>query len=115
MYFKSIGQTRTLIQLIQERSVIQAISSEEMKARFTHYNLELEEVLIGTPSAGSNDKHIAVILEQLRSRQIAEEQVETYARQERAAGKERDLRAAMARASSQKQAHGERGREHDRG
>ena len=115
MYFKSIGQTRTLIQLIQERSVIQAISSEEMKARFTHYNLELEEVLIGTPSAGSNDKHIAVILEQLRSRQIAEEQIETYARQERAAGKERDLRAAMARASSQKQAHGERGREHDRG
>src|SRR5207237_3214010 len=30
-YFKNIGQTRTLIQLIQERSVIQAISSEEMK------------------------------------------------------------------------------------
>lgn len=102
-YFKNIGQTRTLIQLIQERSVIQAISSEEMKARFTHYNLELEEVLIGTPSAGSADTHITMILEQLRSRQIAEEQVETYARQERAAGKERDLREAMARASSQKQ------------
>ncbi|MEA2751241.1 MAG: hypothetical protein QOI41_5384, partial [Myxococcales bacterium] len=102
-YFKNIGQTRTLIQLLQERSMIQAISSEEMKTRFTHYNLELEEVLIGTPAAGPNDKHIATILEQLRSRQIAEEQIETYARQERASGKERELREAMARADRQKQ------------
>ena len=74
-----------------------------MKARFCHYNLELEEVLIGTPTAGANDKHIAIILEQLRSRQIAEEQVETYKTQEKAAAKERDLREAMARASTQKQ------------
>lgn len=102
-YFKNIGQTRTLIQLIQERSMIQAISSEEMKARFTHYNLELEEVLIGTPAASQGDKHIATILEQLRSRQIAEEQVETYARQEKASAKERELREAMARADRQKQ------------
>lgn len=101
-YFKNIGQTRTLIQLLQERSMIQAIASEEMKTRFTHYNLELEEVLIGTPAAGAGDKTIAVILEQLRARQIAEEQVETYARQEKAAAKERELREAMARAASQK-------------
>lgn len=102
-YFKNIGQTRTLIQLLQERSMIQAIASEEMKTRFTHYNLELEEVLIGTPAAGTGDKHIAVILEQLRSRQIAEEQIETYARQEKASAKERELREAMARADRQKQ------------
>ena len=30
-YFKNIGQTRTLIQLLQERSDIQKIASEEMK------------------------------------------------------------------------------------
>ena len=102
-YFKNIGQTRTLIQLLQERSIVQAISSEEMKTRFAHYNLELEEVLIGTPAAGPNDKHIATILEQLRSRQIAEEQIETYARQEKASAKERELREAMARADRQKQ------------
>lgn len=101
-YFKNIGQTRTLIQLLQERSIIQAIASEEMKARFQHYNLELEEVLIGTPAAGNGDKHIATILEQLRARQIAEEQIETYARQEKASAKERELREAMARASAQK-------------
>jgi len=101
-YFKNIGQTRTLIQLIQERSVIQAIASEEMKARFSHYNLELEEVLIGTPAAAQGDNHIGMILEQLRSRQIAEEQVETYARQEKAAAKERELRETIARADRQK-------------
>ncbi len=101
-YFKNIGQTRTLIQLLQERSIIQAIASEEMKARFSHYNLELEEVLIGTPAAGEGDRHIATILEQLRARQIAEEQIETYARQEKASAKERELREAMARAASQK-------------
>ena len=78
---KNIGKTRKLIQILQERSIIQAIASEEMKARFSHYNLELEEVLIGTPAAGEGDKHITTILEQLRQRQIAEEQIETYARQ----------------------------------
>ena len=82
--------------------MIEAIASEEMKARFSHYNLELEEVLIGTPAASAGDKHIAAILEQLRSRQIAEEQVETYARQEKASAKERELREAMARADRQK-------------
>ena len=101
-YFKNVGQTRTLIQLLQDRASIQRQSSEEMKEKFCHYNLELEEVLIGTPSGGQNDKQIEQILTQLRSRQIAEEQVETYARQERAALKERELREAEARANQQR-------------
>lgn len=100
-YFKNIGQTRTLIQLLQERSAIQQIASSEMKDKFQHYNLELEEVLIGTPSSPENDHQIETILTQLRSRQIAEEQVETYARQEKAAVKERELREAESRAQMQ--------------
>ncbi|MFN8388945.1 MAG: SPFH domain-containing protein [Bdellovibrionota bacterium] len=99
-YFKNVGQTRTLIQLLQERSEIQRVASMEMKEKFAHYNLELEEVLIGTPAAGA-DSHIEQILVQLRSRQIAEEQVETYSRQQRAAGQERELREAEARAKQQ--------------
>jgi len=99
-YFKNIAQSRTLIQLIQERSEIQKIASEEMKARFQHYNLELEEVLIGTPTSGSSG-NIEQILNQLRSRQIAEEQVETYNRQEKASIKERELREAESRAKQQ--------------
>ena len=100
-YFKNIGQTRTLIQLLQERSDIQQIASAEMKEKFKHYNLELEEVLIGTPSSPAEDVQIESILTQLRSRQIAEEQVETYGRQEKAALKERELREAESRAQMQ--------------
>jgi uncharacterized membrane protein YqiK len=100
-YFKNIAQTRTLIQLLQERSAIQQQASTEMKDKFQHYNLELEEVLIGTPSSPENDTQIETILTQLRSRQVATEQVETYGRQEQAAVKERELREAEARAQMQ--------------
>jgi uncharacterized membrane protein YqiK len=100
-YFKNIGQTRTVIQLIQDRSEIQKISGEQMKAKFAEYNLELQEVLIGTPTSGTPGGPIEQILTQLRSRQIAEEQVETYNRQEKAAVKERELREAEARAKQQ--------------
>jgi uncharacterized membrane protein YqiK len=100
-YFKNIGQTRTLIQLLQDRALIQKLAGEEMQEKFAHYNLELEEVLIGTPTASAGDQRIEVILTQLRTRQIAEEQVETYARQEKAAAKERELREAEARAAQQ--------------
>jgi len=72
-----------------------------MKEKFKHYNLELEEVLIGTPSSPADDIQIETILTQLRSRQIAEEQVETYGRQEKAAVKERELREAESRAQMQ--------------
>jgi uncharacterized membrane protein YqiK len=100
-YFKNIGQTRTLIQLIHDRSAIQEIAAEQMRTKFDQYHLELKEVLIGTPSSRPGDKAIEQILTQLRARQIAEEQVETYARQEKAAGKERELREAEAKARSQ--------------
>ncbi|WAM31724.1 SPFH domain-containing protein [Caldicellulosiruptor naganoensis] len=101
-YFKNIGQKKTLIELIQQRDEIQKMASEEMKERFAHYNLELEEVLIGTPMSSPNDNKIDAILEQLRDRQIALEQIETYSRQQKAAEKERELREAEARAAQQK-------------
>ena len=100
-YFKNVGQTRTLIQLLQERSAIQQQSSLEMKEKFEHYNLELEEVLIGTPSSPEGDTQIETILNQLRSRQVAAEQVETYGQQEKASVKERELNEAQSRAQMQ--------------
>jgi uncharacterized membrane protein YqiK len=101
-YFKNIGQTRTLIELIHERNEIQRQSSQEMKDKFLHYNLELEEVLIGTPTTAGDDKNMEIILNQLRSRQIAVEQIETFQRQQVAAQKERELREAQARAEQQR-------------
>ncbi|MHB2018844.1 MAG: SPFH domain-containing protein [Candidatus Xenobia bacterium] len=102
-YFKNIAQTRTLIQLIQDRASIQNTSVDEMREKFAQYDLELQEVLIGTPTSGDADKRIEDILTQLRARQIAEEQIETYGQQEKAAVKERELREAEARAKQQHQ------------
>lgn len=102
-YFKNIGQSKTLIELLQERSDIQDISSSEMKVKFDHYNIELEEVLIGTPSASTKDNKIEVILSQLRDRQVAMEQIETYNQQEKAAVKERELNEAISKAAQQKE------------
>lgn len=101
-YFKNVAQTRTLLQLLHDRSAIQDASGKEMRDKFARYNLELEEVLIGTPGSGRDGASIESILEQLRRRQIAEEQVATYHVQERASVKERELREAEARAAQQK-------------
>jgi uncharacterized membrane protein YqiK len=100
-YFKNVGQTKTLIELIQQRNEIQAHSSEEMKERFARYNLELEEVLIGTPRSPEGDQRIETILVQLRDRQIAFEKLETFEKQRIAADKERELKEAQAVAEQQ--------------
>ena len=100
-YFKNIGQTKTLIELIQERSEIQTLASTDMKNKFLHYDLELEEVLIGTPASSGSDERIERILYQLRERQIAQEQILTYEKQEMASIKERELNEAKAKAKQQ--------------
>jgi uncharacterized membrane protein YqiK len=100
-YFKNIAQTKTLIQLLQERSDIQQKSGEEMRAKFEAYSLELQEVLIGTPRAETGQVGIEQILTQLRERQIAVEKVETYKLQELAAVQERTLREKQAMAVQQ--------------
>ncbi|MDT8716200.1 flotillin family protein [Clostridium sp. 19966] len=100
-YFKNVGQTKTLIELIQQRNEIQNQASTEMKTKFEHYSLELEEVLIGTPTSSKNDTNIEQILMQLRSRQLAKEQLETYATQQTAAEKEKELKEAEAIAKQQ--------------
>lgn len=101
-YFKNIGQSKTLIELLQERSEIQVQASTEMKEKFNRYNIDLEEVLIGTPSGSSKDDKIEIILSQLRDRQVAREQIETYTQQEKAAAKEKELNEAKSKAEQQK-------------
>src|SRR6185503_10184896 len=100
-YFKNVAQNRTLIELIHDRAEIQDQSGVEMRERFDRYNLELQEVLIGTPTQGRGGTRLEDILTQLRSRQVALEQVETYSRQQAAAVQERELREAEARARQQ--------------
>jgi len=100
-YFKDVAQTKTLIELIQERSEIRERAVTEMKAKFEKYNLQLEEVLIGTPRSPVADVQIENILMQLRERQIAEEKKVTYQKQQSAAESEKSLREAQAIAEQQ--------------
>jgi len=100
-YFKNQGQQRTLIELIQERSEIQSIASGDMRTRFADYDLGLQEVLIGTPHSRVGDSQIETILVQLRERQVAVEQSETYKKQEEAQAGLRSLNEAKAIASRQ--------------
>src|ERR1700761_4289441 len=100
-FFKNIAQKMTLIELLQNRAAIQEESGAEMKARFEAYSLELQEVLIGTPRAAAADHTIEDILFQLRSRQVAREQVTTFQEQEKAAVQERTLNEAKATAAAQ--------------
>src|SRR6266403_1288347 len=100
-YFKKIGQKMTLIELLQNRAAIQEESSRDMKGKFAAYSLELQEVLIGTPRASQGDQTIENILIQLRSRQVAREQITTFKEQENAAVQERTLNEAKATAAAQ--------------
>ena len=99
-YFKNIGQKMTLIELIQNRSEIQKIATDEMKHKFENYNLELEEVLIGTPSP-DGDAKIEEILRQLSERQLAKEKIETYNSKMKASEKEKELKDFEAKAEQQ--------------
>jgi uncharacterized membrane protein YqiK len=105
-YFKNVSQTKTFIELIQSRSELQTNASQDMKERFLAYSLEFQEVLIGTPRPQKGDTKIENIMAQLRDRQIAREQVETFAQKQIAADKERELNEAEQRAAKQKELTG---------
>jgi uncharacterized membrane protein YqiK len=102
-YFKNVSQTKTFIELIQSRSELQLNASNDMKERFLAYSLEFQEVLIGTPKPQQGDTKIENIMAQLRDRQIAREQVETFAQKQIASDKERELNEAEQRAAKQKE------------
>jgi uncharacterized membrane protein YqiK len=100
-YFKNQAQKKTLIQLLQQRTEIQEQAGEDMKTRFSAYTLEFQEVLIGTPRPKPGDTTIETILLQLRQRQVAAEQIETYKSKQLAAAQERELNEAQATAERQ--------------
>lgn len=102
-YFKNISQCRTLIDLLQQRDEIQKLAGQEMKIKFAEYDIDLIEVLIGTPTDSKQDNRIETLLSQLRDRQIAEEQQKTYLIQENAAKTKRSLVEAEETASMQKE------------
>lgn len=93
-YFKNIGQTKTLLQLIQERSEIQKTAANEMKEKFEEYDLNLVEVLIGTPKSSREDSRIDLIYKQLQDRQLAKEESLTLEAKKATEEKKRDFAEA---------------------
>jgi uncharacterized membrane protein YqiK len=100
-YFKDAAQQKTLLELISQRAELQQEAKAKMKARFAEYDLDLQEVMIGTPRAAAGDQRIPAVLDQLRARQLAVEQALTYEAQQAAAAKEKELNQAKSAASKQ--------------
>ena len=99
-YFKNTAQKLTLIELLQQRAELQVTATKEMSKRFEDYNLNLVEVLIGTPDANGDEK-IEQILAQLSERQFAHEQLITFESKMKASEKERELREFQAKTEQQ--------------
>jgi uncharacterized membrane protein YqiK len=100
-YFKDAAQNLNMLQLINDRSKLQMDAKNEMQKRFAPYNIEVMEVLIGTPKAKQGDTKIENLLDQIRGRQLAAEQQETYVAQRAAAGEQQKLNEAQASAAQQ--------------
>jgi len=100
-FFKDAAQNCTMIELINKRKELQDTALRDMRVRFAAYDLDLEEVMIGTPKALDGDTSIPKLLDQLRFRQTAEEQKITYLTQQEAQTAFRGLNEATATAEAQ--------------
>jgi len=100
-YFRDIAHKKTMLGLLHERDVIQAEARAELLRKFREFDIECVDVLIGKPDTEEQGGKIEVLLEQLRTRQLSIEQMETYQRQREASEKRRELAEAQAQADMQ--------------
>jgi len=100
-YFRDIAHKKTMLELLQQRDVIQTESREELRRKFRDFDIECVDVLIGKPETAEMGGKIETLLEQLRQRQLSIEQIETYERQRAAAEKLKTLQEAQAIANMQ--------------
>jgi uncharacterized membrane protein YqiK len=105
-YFRDVAQTTQMLDLLTRREEIQNRATSELGRRFRDYDITCVAVLIGRPESQLDSAHkgqdpIQGLFDQLRQRRLANEQVETYARQQEAATKQRELNEARATADKQ--------------
>jgi uncharacterized membrane protein YqiK len=105
-YFRDVAQMTQMLDLLTRREEIQARATNELGRRFREYDITCVAVLIGRPESQLDAAHkgqdpIQGLFDQLRQRRLANEQVETYARQQEAAMKQRELNEARATADKQ--------------
>jgi uncharacterized membrane protein YqiK len=90
-YFRDVAHKKTMLELLQHRDIIQQESRAELQRRFSEFDIECVDVLIGKPDTAEAAGKIETLLEQLRIRQLSIEQLETFERQRQSAEKQRTL------------------------
>ena len=100
-FFRDVAHKKTMLQLLQERDEIQQEAHAELRRKFSEFDIECVDVLIGKPDTAEAGGKIETLLEQLRLRQLSIEQIETFQRQVAAAEKLRGLNEAQAQAAMQ--------------
>ena len=107
-YFRDVAQGSHMLDLLTKREEIQQTATAELGRRFLEYDIECVAVLIGRPEAKIDKARpdynpIEQLFDQLRVRRLAEEQKETYSKQEDAAVRLKELNQAYAAADKQKE------------
>jgi uncharacterized membrane protein YqiK len=103
-YFRDVAQSSNMLDLLTQREEIQKLATSELGRRFQEYDINCVAVLIGRPvsvaAAGTEDP-IDRLFDQLRQRRLAEEQKETFAKQQQAAVELKQLNHVKAEAQQQ--------------
>ncbi len=103
-YFRDVAQSSKMLDLLTHRENIQTRATEELGRRFMDFDINCVAVLIGRPESTIADPAadpIEKLFDQLRMRQLAEEQRETYAKQQETAVHLKALEEAKAIANKQ--------------
>jgi uncharacterized membrane protein YqiK len=103
-YFRDVAQSSTMLDLLTKREDIQKRATEALGRRFQEFDINCVAVLIGRPetmAANRDSDPIEKLFDQLRTRRLAEEQRETYAKQQAAATHLKALEEAKAVAGKQ--------------
>ncbi len=100
-FFRDVAHRKTMLELLHDRDQIQHEAKVELQRRFAEFDIQCVDVLIGKPDTAEAGGKIEQLLEQLRTRQLSIEQLETYERQRAAAERLRTLKEAEAIAAKQ--------------
>ena len=71
-YFRDVAHKKTMLELLQQRDLIQVESRAELQRRFSEFDIECVDVLIGKPDTAEAGGKIETLLEQLRIRQLVD-------------------------------------------
>ena len=103
-YFRDVAQSSRMLDLLTHREEIQKNATTALGRRFQEFDINCVAVLIGRPETRAKDLQndpIEKLFDQLRIRRLAEEQRETYSKQQEAAVHLKALEEAKAIAGKQ--------------